>query len=99
MLSDIINVGEVGSVMLVPAMVAAITPGSTPARLPVINFIKSVFTEPKYMLTRSTGKKPIMRRKKEMKKEKYQEIFLEITGRLESREQRKFMWKIMCIHI
>ena len=23
----------------------------------------------------------------------------EITGRLESREQRKFMWKIMCIHI
>ena len=26
-------------------------------------------------------------------------IFLEITGRLESREQRKFMWKIMCIHI
>ena len=33
------------------------------------------------------------------KKEKYQEIFLEITGRLESREQRKFMWKIMCIHI
>lgn len=38
-------------------------------------------------------------KKKEMKKEKYQEIFLEITGRLESREQRKFMWKIMCIHI
>ena len=54
--------------MLVPAMVAAITPGSTPARLPVINLKKSVFTEPKYMLTRSTGKKPIMRRKKEMKK-------------------------------
>ncbi len=38
-------------------------------------------------------------KKKGNEKEKYQEIFLEITGRLESREQRKFMWKIMCIHI
>ena len=27
------------------------------------------------------------------------EILRNLPGRLESREQRKFMWKIMCIHI
>lgn len=64
-ISEIQNIDDVGSVILVPISVAVTIPGIMPRTLPTKYFTNDVFIEPKYILTASPGKQEIIRRKKE----------------------------------
>ena len=61
------NIGDAGSVMLVPINVDVMIPGKIPKKLPNRYLVKGILIAPKCILTASPGRNEITRRKNERK--------------------------------